>query len=71
MKFIAAVAYHFWPSLPAVFTQPGASTLADLCIVYGEVPATELHLNTPKYTYNDTLFPDLDKGIKYLHDNPP
>ena len=31
-NFIPAVAYHFCPSLPAVFTQPGASTLADLCI---------------------------------------
>ena len=27
---IAAVAYHFCPSLPAAFTQPGASTLANL-----------------------------------------
>ena len=26
-----AVAYHIGPSLPAGFTQPGASTLADLC----------------------------------------
>ena len=31
VNFIAAVAYHFFPSLPAAFTQPGASTLADLC----------------------------------------
>ena len=31
-NFITAVAYHFCPSLPASFTQPGASTLADLCI---------------------------------------
>ena len=33
VNFIAAVAYHFFPSLPAAFTQPGASTLADLCIM--------------------------------------
>ena len=32
VNFITAVAYHFCPSLPAAFTQPGASTLADLCI---------------------------------------
>ena len=31
MNFITAVAYHFCPSLSAAFTQPGASTLADLC----------------------------------------
>ena len=33
VNFITAVAYHFCPSLPAAFTQPGASTLADLCIL--------------------------------------
>ena len=32
VNFITAVAYHFCSSLPAAFTQPGASTLADLCI---------------------------------------
>ena len=26
VNFITAVAYHFCPSLPAAFTQPGAST---------------------------------------------
>ena len=31
VNFVAAVAHHFCPSLPAAFTQPGASTLADLC----------------------------------------
>ena len=31
VNFITAVAYHFCPSLPAAFTQPGAPTLADLC----------------------------------------
>ena len=31
MNFISAVEYHFCPSLPAAFTQPGASTLANLC----------------------------------------
>ena len=31
VNFITAVAYHICPSLPAIFTQPGASTLADLC----------------------------------------
>ena len=31
VSFITAVAYHFRPSLPAAFTQPGTSTLADLC----------------------------------------
>ena len=31
VNFITAVAYHLCPSLPAAFTQPGASTLADLC----------------------------------------
>ena len=33
VNFITAVAYHFSPSLPAAFTQPGASTLADLCTI--------------------------------------
>ena len=28
---IPAVAYHFCLNLPAAFTKPGASTLADLC----------------------------------------
>ena len=32
-----AVAYHFCPSLPAAFTQPGALTLANLC-TYNMVP---------------------------------
>ena len=32
-NFITAVAYHFCPSLPAAFTQPGASTLAELCTI--------------------------------------
>ena len=32
VNIITAVAYHFCPSLPAAFTQPGASTLADLCM---------------------------------------
>ena len=31
VNFITAVAYHFCPSLPEEFTQPGASTFADLC----------------------------------------
>ena len=31
VNFITAVAHHFCPSLPAAFTEPGASTLADLC----------------------------------------
>ena len=31
VNFITAVAYHLCPSLSAAFTQPGASTLADLC----------------------------------------
>ena len=33
VNFIPGAAYHFCPSLsfPAAFTQPGASTLADLC----------------------------------------
>ena len=31
VNFTTAVAYHFCPSLPAAFMQPGASTLADLC----------------------------------------
>ena len=33
MNFIPAVAYHFCLNLPTAFTQPGASTLADLCMV--------------------------------------
>ena len=32
MDLITAVAYHFCPSLPAAFKEPGASTLADLCM---------------------------------------
>ena len=31
VNFFTAVAYHICPSLPAPFTQPGASTLTDLC----------------------------------------
>ena len=45
VNFITAVAYHFCPSLPAAITQPGASTLADLCTLaashnrsYSELP---------------------------------
>ena len=30
-NFVAAVAYHLCLNLAAEFTQPGASTLADLC----------------------------------------
>ena len=38
VNFITAVAYHSCPSLPAAFTQPGASTLADLCnVIYMEL----------------------------------
>ena len=35
VNFITAVAYHFCPSLPTAFTQPGASTLANRvkCVV--------------------------------------
>ena len=33
MNFNTVVAYHFCPSLPAAFTQPAASTTADLCKV--------------------------------------
>ena len=36
VNFITAVAYHFCPSLPAAFTQPGTSTLADLCSLIRE-----------------------------------
>ena len=32
VNFITAVAYHICPSLPAAFTQPDESTLADLSI---------------------------------------
>ena len=36
-------AYHFCPSLPAAFTQPGAPTLADLCsIQYSICPCINL-----------------------------
>ena len=31
VNFITAVAYHFCLSLTTAFTQPGASTLANLC----------------------------------------
>ena len=31
VNYITAVAYHFCLNLSAAFTQPGASTLADLC----------------------------------------
>ena len=31
MNFFTAVACDFCPSLPAAFTQPGASALADVC----------------------------------------
>ena len=33
VNFITAVAYHFCLSLPAAFTQPGRSLLADPCIL--------------------------------------
>ena len=33
VNFITVVAYHLCPSLPEAFTQPGASTLADLCML--------------------------------------
>ena len=33
VNFINVVAYCFCPSWPAAFTQSGASTLADLCII--------------------------------------
>ena len=32
VNFVGAVAYHFFLSLPAAFTQPGRSFLADPCI---------------------------------------
>ena len=32
VNVVIAVAYHFFPSLPAAFTQPGLSLLADPCI---------------------------------------
>ena len=31
VNFITAVAYHFCPSLPAAFTQPGVHLSADPC----------------------------------------
>ena len=31
MNFVAAVAYHFCPALPAAFTQPGNHLLAEPC----------------------------------------
>ena len=31
MNIVSAVAYHFCPSFLASFSQPGASTLSDLC----------------------------------------
>ena len=32
VNFVPALTYHFCLNLPEAFTQPGASTLADLCI---------------------------------------
>ena len=32
VNFVTAVAYHFCLAMPAAFKQPGASTLAGLCI---------------------------------------
>ena len=32
VNFVLAIAYHFYPSMPAAFIQPGASTLANFCI---------------------------------------
>ena len=37
MNFINAIAYHICPSLPAAFTQPAASTLADLCTAHIQI----------------------------------
>ena len=31
VNFVTDIAYHFYPSLPAAFTQPCASIFADLC----------------------------------------
>ena len=31
VNFVPAIAYHYCLDLPAAFTQPGTSTLADLC----------------------------------------
>ena len=44
VNFITAVPYHFCPSLPAAFMQPGASTLADLCISCPHSPAHVSHV---------------------------
>ena len=35
VNFVPAVAYHFCLNLHAAFTQPGASTLADICTSHG------------------------------------
>ena len=35
VNIVTAVAYHFCLNLHAAFTQPGASTLADLCTSHG------------------------------------
>ena len=33
VHFSTALAYYFFPSFPAAFTQPGALPLADLCTI--------------------------------------
>ena len=42
VNFVPALAYHFCLNLPAAFTKPGASTLADLCMFLAF--ALSLHL---------------------------
>ena len=37
VNFITAVAYHFYPSLPAAFTQPGASIFLPISVHFQDV----------------------------------
>ena len=53
VNFITAVAYHFCPGLLAAFTQPGASTLSDLCALmpqHAEVEVSRLTSVGPRPT---------------------
>ena len=48
-NFITAVAYHFCPTLPAAFTQHGASTLANLCTRVAVSAGGERSMNSNPY----------------------
>ena len=57
VNFITAVAYHFCPSLPAAFTQPGASTLAGLCSLQSDMSCVLFCVSLGQYPFNSMIIP--------------